>query len=193
MVDLRSASDVRKVMPEAFGAAAGIDPNTITDAAAVAQPPPPADNLNLSQQKVQSLIEACAKKLLGQKIVTLLAPHLVPPGAFQRTKFGPLADLLHAHFNSLVQSAVFLTICEGLGQIPRNVTANTPIVHLDEPGRPAFMMRVRDSVRHLICTQGSFEFTQTRGTSLTDAKTVETAMDATIGGLKDAIPTNSCI
>jgi hypothetical protein len=33
MIDLRSAADVRKVMRQAFGAAAGIDPNTVTDAA----------------------------------------------------------------------------------------------------------------------------------------------------------------
>ena len=193
MIDLRSSSEVRTVLRQLFGAAAGIPPNTITDGAALFAPPPPADNLNLSSDTVKALIGDAGRALLGQKIARLFDRDLVPPDALLRVRFGPLADLLHPHFNSLAQSAVFLTICEGLGQNPQNVDLTTPITHLDDPGRLAFMMRVRDAVRRQICNTGSFEFTIARGMALMDAKTVEAAMDATIGGLKDAMPTNSCL
>jgi hypothetical protein len=193
MIDLRSAADVRKVTRQAFGAAAGIDPNTITDAASIFDPPPPADNLNLTPVTVRSLIEASGRDLIGAKIGTFFARDLVPPEALLVKKFGPLADLLHVHFNSLVLSAVFLTICDGLAQNPRDIGASTPITHLDEAGRLTFMMRVRDSVRDRMCNRGNFEFTMTRGTSLMDARNVEAAMDATVGGLKDAMPGDNCI
>jgi len=193
MLDLRPPADVRNVMRQGFGAAAGVDPGAITDAASIYQPPPPADNLNLTRASVQSLIEAAGREVLGQKIADLFAPHLVPPEALERLKFGPLADLLHLHFNGLVLSAVFLTICDGLARDPHDVGAETPIVHLDEPARLSFMMRVRDAVRERICNRGSFAFTQTRGTALMDARTVEAAMDVTVGGLKDAMPGNNCI
>ena len=193
MLDLRSSREVRSAMRQVFGAAAKIDPNTITDAALLHQPPPPADNLNLPAGAVAGLIVECATRLLGSKITTLFKNDIVLPDALARRGFGSLADLLHAHLNSLVVSAVFLTVCEGLGQNPQNVTISTPIRHVNDQGRLTFMMRVRDSVRLLICGTSGFEFTQTRGTSLMDAKRVDAAMDATIGGLKDAIENRGCI
>lgn len=193
MVDLRSAADIRKVVRPRLGAAAGVDPNLITDASRIYQAPPPGDNLNLAQTQVKGLVESCARELVGRTIADFLAADLLPPDALRLQTFGSLADALHVHFNSLVLSAVFITVCEGLVVDPRTVGAETPITHLDEAGRLSFMMRVRDSVRVRICNRGTFEFTQTRGTSLMDARNVEAAMDATVGGLKDAMPGNNCI
>ena len=193
MVDLRSSREVRTAMRQVFGAAAKIDPDTITDGALIREPPPPADNLNLPAEAVQGLVVECANRLLGRKIAAMFANHVVPPDALTRQKFGPLADLLHAHFNSLAQSAVFVVICDGLARSPHDVTIGTPIKHLDEPGRLTFMMRVRDSIRLRICDKGHFEFTHTRGTSLMDAGNVEAAMDAATGGLKDANGNDGCI
>ena len=193
MVDLRSSGEVRTAMRQVFGAAAKLDPNTITASAVIRQPPPPADNLNLPPQTVPGLVMECANRLLGRKITVMFDKDIVLPDALARQTFGPLADLLHAHFNSLAQSAVFLAVCAGLGQHPRDVTIGTTIKHPDDAARHSFMMRVRDSVRDLICDKAGFEFTQTGGTSLMDAKNVEAAMDATVGGLKDAIADNGCI
>ena len=69
----------------------------------------------------------------------------------------------------------------------------TPIVHLNQPARLTFLMRVRDSIRVRICDKGGFDFTQTTGTVVMDAKKVESAMDAVIGGLTDALENNACI
>src|SRR3954469_9171884 len=130
MVDLRSPAEVRSVLRKVLGAAAGIDPNIITDAAVLRQPPPPADNLNLSQAAMPGLITECARQLLGRKVTTLFADDIVQPDALGRQRFGPLADLLHVHFNSLELSAAFIVVCEGLLRDPAGVTADTPIVHV---------------------------------------------------------------
>jgi hypothetical protein len=193
VVDLRSPADLRGVMREVFGAAAGVDPNRITDAALLRQPPPPADNLNLAAEAIPALITESARRLLGRKVTALFASDIVLPDALARRKFGPLADLLHAHFNSLALSAAFLVVCDGLLRDPREVAIATPIVHLNQPARLTFLMRVRDSIRERICDKGGFDFTQTKGTAVMDAKTVGSAMDAAIGGLKDALEHDGCI
>jgi hypothetical protein len=193
MVDLRSPADVRGVMRTVFGAAAGVDPDRITDAALLRQPPPPADNLNLPAAAMPDLITESARRLLGRHVTALFARDIVLPDALARQKFGPLADLLHAHFNSLAQSAAFIVVCDGLLSDPRDVTTATPIVHRDQPARLTFLMRVRDSIRVRICDKAGFDFTQTAGTAVMDAKKIETAMDAVMGGLKDALKNSGCI
>jgi hypothetical protein len=193
MVDLSSAADVRGVMRKVFGAAAGLDPDRITDAALLRQAPPPADNLNLPPEAMPGLITESARRLLGRKVTALFASDIVLPDALARQKFGPLANLLQSHFNSLALSASFLVVCDGLLRDPRGVTIATPVVHPDQPARLTFLMRVRDSIRVRICDKGGFEFTQTRGTAVMNAKTIESAMDAVIGGLKDALENSPCI
>jgi hypothetical protein len=193
MMDLRSPADVRTILRKVLGAAAGIDPNLITDGAVLRQPPPPADNLNLPAAAMPDLITEAARQLLGRKATTLFADDIVLPDALARQRLGPLADLLHAHFNSIALSAAFIVVCEGLLRDPSNVSAATPIMHVDEAGRLTFLRRVRDSIRTHVCDRGGFEFTQTRGSAVMDAKKVETAIDAVIGGLKDAIGDSGCI
>ena len=193
MVDLRSPADVRGVMRKVFGAAAGIDPDRITDAALLRQPPPPADNLNLPAETVPDLILESARQLLGRKITALFANDIVLPDALARQRFGSLASFLHAHFNSLALSAAFIVVCDGLLRDPHDVTMATPIAHLDQAARLTFLMRVRDSIRVRICDKGGFDFTQTSGTAVMDAKKVESATDAVIEGLKEALENDGCI
>ena len=192
MVDLLPAAEVRRVMRTVFGGAAGVNPDRITDAALLREPPPPADNLNLSADDIPALIMRSAGQLLGAKLTAMFAEDIVHPDAAARKKFGPLADLLQAHFNSLALSAAFVVICDALLRDPKDVTIATPITHIDQPGRLTFLMRTTDAIRARICVDGGFEFTQMRGNALMEARKVETAMDVVIGGLKDARVNNRC-
>src|SRR5438445_13433460 len=106
MVDLRSSGEVRTAMRQVFGAAAKLDPNTITASAVIRQPPPPADNLNLPPQTVPGLVMECAHRLLGRKITGTFDKAGVRPDALARQTFRPLADPPHAHFNTLAESAL---------------------------------------------------------------------------------------
>ena len=100
MVDLRSPTEVRRVLRRVFGAAAAIVPDRITDGSLLRHPPPPDDNLNLAANAIAPLIVESAQGLLGLRVTALFGKDVVLPEALQLRKFGSLADLLHVHFTA---------------------------------------------------------------------------------------------
>jgi hypothetical protein len=188
--DLRTPHEVRAVMRVVFSTASKVGAETITDESRLYELPPPADNLGLPRDgTIDGLIRETGARLLGVKICAMFAPDVVAPAALSLETFGSLADLLHWHFNSLGQSAAFLAVCEGLNRNPHNVSIKTPIKPVDGVGALTFLHRTRDFIRDHLCNATGFDFTNSQGAALMDAKTVATALSAVI----DAVKGNSCI
>jgi hypothetical protein len=176
MAEIRTLQEVKNSMRRVFATAAGLpDPMVITDDSNLYDPPPPAGDLAFAPPPapaMTSLLTLASRTLLGNKVATEFASHLLPPDMTDFTTFGPLARAVHSRVNDLAERALFRSICRALEADPRTVSLNTKIKHPDVPGAQAFARRLSDEVASGVCSRSDF--------ALTPAQLQDAAEDMTI-------------